>query len=130
LDFLILQMDKRLICINVFFFKSYYSHNLSKFSYTNILEILKTQLFLNILLIRFSYIKILDTLCVTYHKFNGVHLCFIMKVKEVLNKVFHVYTINVIVIRCGTTFLTYFTMLSPKKDFYTTSNHYWIFSIL
>ncbi len=33
----------------------------------------------------FSYMKIPHILCVAYHKFNGVHHCFIMKVKEILN---------------------------------------------
>jgi hypothetical protein len=32
------------------------------------------------------------------HKLNGVHQCFIMKVKEVLNRSFHVYAINVTMI--------------------------------
>jgi hypothetical protein len=39
-----------------------------------------------------------------------------MKVKEVLNRFFHVYAINVIVIACVTTFLAYFTMLSPQEE--------------
>ncbi len=42
--------------------------------------------------------KIPHILCVAYYKFNGVHHCFIMKIKEVLNRFFHVYAINVIVI--------------------------------
>ncbi len=37
---------------------------------------------------------------VSYHKLNGVHHCFIMNIKEVLNRFFHIYTINVIVITC------------------------------
>jgi len=57
--------------------------------------------------------KIPHISCVAYYKLNGVHHCFIMKFKEVLNRFFHVYTINVIVIACVTTFLAYFTMLSP-----------------
>jgi hypothetical protein len=52
--------------------------------------------------------KVFHILCVTYYKLNGVHHCFIMKVKEVLNKFIHVYAINVIVIACVTTFLTYY----------------------
>jgi hypothetical protein len=36
-----------------------------------------------------------------------------MKVKEVLNRFFHVYALNVIVIACVATFLPYFTTLSP-----------------
>jgi hypothetical protein len=48
----------------------------------------------------FSYIKNLHTLYVSYHKLNGVYHCFIMNVKEVLNRFFHVYAINVIVITC------------------------------
>jgi hypothetical protein len=36
----------------------------------------------------------------SYHKLNGEHHCFIMNVKEVLNRFFHVYVINVIVITC------------------------------
>jgi hypothetical protein len=36
-----------------------------------------------------------------------------MKVKEVLNSSFHVYAINMTMIACVTTFLAYFTMLSP-----------------
>ncbi len=60
--------------------------------------------------------KILQILCVAYYELNGVHHCFIMKVKEVLNRFFHVYAINVIVIACVTTFLAYFTMLSPQEE--------------
>ncbi len=60
--------------------------------------------------------KILQILCVAYYELNGVHHCFIMKVKEVLNRFFHVYAINVIVITCVTTFLAYFTMLSPQEE--------------
>jgi hypothetical protein len=37
-----------------------------------------------------------------------------MKVKEVLNRFFHVYALNVTLIACVTTFLPYFTMLSPS----------------
>jgi hypothetical protein len=57
--------------------------------------------------------KILHILFVTYYKLNGVHHCFIMKFKEVLNIFFHVYPINVIVTTCVNNFLAYFTMLSP-----------------
>ncbi len=56
--------------------------------------------------------KILHVLYVAYHKLNGVH-CFIMKIKEVLNRFFHVYVVNVTMTTCVTTFLAYFTMLSP-----------------
>jgi hypothetical protein len=38
-----------------------------------------------------------------------------MKVKEVLDRFFHVYAMNVIV-TCVITFLAYFTMLSPHVD--------------
>jgi hypothetical protein len=37
-----------------------------------------------------------------------------MKLKEVLNKFYHVYAINVTMTTCVTTFLAYFTMLSPS----------------
>jgi len=100
------------------FKKSYYSHNLSKFSYKSILKILKTQLFLNILFVHFSYIKILDTLCVTYHKLNGVHHCFIMKVKEFLNRFFHVYDINVIVTTWDYFFGIFYHAFTPKRFLY------------
>ncbi len=60
--------------------------------------------------------KIPHILCVAYHKLNGVHHCFIMKVKEVLNRFFHVYALNVTMIACVTTFLAYFTMLSPATS--------------
>ncbi len=36
----------------------------------------------------FSYIKIPHILCVAHHKLNGVHDCFIMKSKKVLNRFF------------------------------------------
>jgi hypothetical protein len=52
--------------------------------------------------------KIPHILCVVYYKFNGVHHCFLMKVKEVLNRVFHVYAINVIEIACVTIFFGIF----------------------
>jgi hypothetical protein len=77
------------------------------------LEILKTQLVYNIFFIHFSYLKIPHILCVAYYKLNGVDHCFLIKVKEVLNRFFHVYAINVIEIACVTLFLAYFTMLSP-----------------
>ncbi len=57
------------------------------------------------------YMKILHILCVAYHKLNGVHHCFIMKVKEALNRNFHVYALYVTVIACVISFLAY-TMLS------------------
>jgi hypothetical protein len=41
LDFLYFQMDKALICINVFLKNSYHNHSLLKFSYKSMLEILK-----------------------------------------------------------------------------------------
>ncbi len=53
-------------------------------------------------------------LCLAYHKLNGVHHCFIMKVKEVLNRLFHVYVLNVTMTACVTTFLPYFIVLSPN----------------
>jgi hypothetical protein len=59
--------------------------------------------------------KISHILCVVYYKFNGVNHCFIMKVKEILNRFFHVYGINVTVTTCVTTFLEYFIMFSPHK---------------
>jgi len=42
-----------------------------------------------------------------------------MKVKEVLNSFFHVYTINMTITACVTTFLADFTMFSPiwMRDF-------------
>jgi len=76
------------------------------------LEIFSTQLLWNILFIHSSYMKIPHILCVAYHKLNGMHHYFIMKMKEILNMFFHVYALNVIVITCVTTFLAYFTMLS------------------
>jgi heme/copper-type cytochrome/quinol oxidase subunit 1 len=60
--------------------------------------------------------KIPRILCVAYYKLNGVHHCFMMKVKEVLNRFFHVYAINVIVTTCVTIFLAYFIMLSPQEE--------------
>jgi heme/copper-type cytochrome/quinol oxidase subunit 1 len=60
--------------------------------------------------------KIPHILCVAYYKLNGVHHYFIMRVKEVLNRFFHVYAINVTVTTCVTTFLAYFTMLSPQEE--------------
>jgi hypothetical protein len=65
------------------------------------LENLKTQLVYNIFFIHFSYMKIPHILCVAYHKLNGVHHCFKVKVKEVLNRFFHIYAINVIVTTCA-----------------------------
>jgi hypothetical protein len=59
--------------------------------------------------------KISHILYVAYYKLNGVHHCFIMKVKEVLNRFFHVYVINVIVTSHVIIFLAYFTMLSPLR---------------
>jgi hypothetical protein len=97
LDFLYFQMDEALICINVILFFSYYNYNLLKFSYKSMLKF-ENQFVYNILFIHFSYIKIPRTLCVTNYKLNGVHHCFIMKIKEVLNRFFHVYAINVIMI--------------------------------
>jgi hypothetical protein len=90
-------MDEALIYINVFKILSYYNHNLLKFSYKSMFENSKTYSIWNILFIHF---KIPQTLCVANHKFNGEHQRFIMKVKEVLNKFFHVYAINVIVNTC------------------------------
>ncbi len=60
--------------------------------------------------------KIPHILCVAYYKFNRVHHCFIMKINEILNRFFHVYAINVIVITCVTIFLAYFTMFPPFND--------------
>jgi hypothetical protein len=57
--------------------------------------------------------KIPCILFVAYYKFNGMHHCFIMKVKEILNRFFHVYAVNVTVVACVTIFLAYFIMLSP-----------------
>jgi hypothetical protein len=98
-------------------FQLYYNHNLSKFSYKSMLNILKTQLVFNIFFIFFSYIKILHTLCVAYHKLNVVHHCFIMKVLKNFNRFFHVYAINVTMTTCGINFLVDFTMLSPNSIF-------------
>jgi hypothetical protein len=39
-----------------------------------------------------------------------------MKVKEILDRFFHVYAINVTVIACVNTFLAYFTMFSPQEE--------------
>jgi hypothetical protein len=61
-------------------------------------ENLKTESVYNIFFFHFSYTKILLTLCVTNHKLNGEHHYFIMKVKENLNRFFHVYAINVTVV--------------------------------
>jgi heme/copper-type cytochrome/quinol oxidase subunit 1 len=57
--------------------------------------------------------KIPRILCVAYYKLNGVHHCFIMKVKEVLNMFFHVYAINVDVISCMTIFLVILQFFHP-----------------
>jgi succinate dehydrogenase/fumarate reductase cytochrome b subunit len=54
--------------------------------------------------------KICCTLCVAYHKLNGVFHYFIMKVKEVLNNFSHVYAINLTMTTCVTTCFAYFTM--------------------
>jgi hypothetical protein len=59
-------------------------------------EILKTLPLHKILFIQFSYTKFPHTLCLAYHKLNGVHHCFIIKVLKVLNRFFHDYAINVI----------------------------------
>ncbi len=82
------------------------------------MEILKTQLVWNILFIYFYYIKILHILCVAYHKFNGMHHSFIMKVKEVLDRFFHVYVMKMTMNTCVITFLAYFTFLSPHVDLF------------
>jgi chromosome condensin MukBEF MukE localization factor len=57
--------------------------------------------------------KILHILCVAYYKLNGVHHCFIMKFKEVLNRFFHVYAINVIVIACVIFFGILYHVFTP-----------------
>jgi len=47
-----------------------------------------------------------------------MHHSLIMKVKEVLDRFFHVYAMNVIVTTRAITFLAYFTMLSPCVDLF------------
>jgi hypothetical protein len=101
LDFFYFQMDRPLTCINVFFF--------------HIIVIIYQSFHIKIIFIHYFDMKIPHILCVIYHKLNGMHHCFIMQVKEVLNRFLNVYAINMNVITCVTTFLAYFTMLSSKK---------------
>jgi hypothetical protein len=57
--------------------------------------------------------KIPRILCVAHYKLNGVQHWFITKVKEVLDRFYHVYAIIVNVTTFVTIFLAYFTVLSP-----------------
>jgi hypothetical protein len=80
------------------------------------LKFLKTQLVKNILFIHFSYIKILHILCVAYHKLNEMHHYIIMKIKEVLNRFFHVYAINVTMVTlCDYFFDIFYHVFTPSN---------------
>ncbi len=102
-----------------------YSYNLLKFSYKSMFEIWKTNLFKTYFSSIFLILIFFQTLCITNYKLNGMHQCFIMKVKSVFNRFFHVDAINVTMITYMGFFWHTLLCFHPKctMDFITLCWH-------